>query len=59
METRLNNTIKNATVEWDQNNHKIRKTDKKVNFETEKNMYVPPREREEDKDVFLDIREEE
>lgn len=43
METTLANTMKNASIEYDPRNSKIRKTFKKVSFETDRNKYYDPK----------------
>lgn len=43
METTLNNTMKNATIEYDPNNSKIRKTFKKVSIDINRNKYYGPK----------------
>lgn len=43
MEMTLSNTMKNASIEFDPKNSKIRKPNKRVNFLTEKNNYYEPK----------------
>jgi hypothetical protein len=44
MDKTLNNTIKNAAVQFDPRNSRIRKSTKSVSFETDKNNYYEPRD---------------
>lgn len=43
MDKTLNNTIKNAAVQFDPRNSRVRRSSKSVTFETEKNNYYEPK----------------
>ena len=44
MDITINNTIKNASIEYDLNYSKIRRPQKKVSIHTEKNDYYDPKD---------------
>jgi hypothetical protein len=43
METTLANTMKNASIEFDPKNSKIRRANKRVLFQTDRNNYYDPK----------------
>lgn len=44
METTLNNTIKNASIEYDAKKSKVRRPSKRVLFQINRNTYYDPKD---------------